>query len=76
MGEIDTNLPQLISETTGDATTFGFDDDDAPAIIVPNQTNPTTPAGPRPGPDDQSVRNLVGPGIENLGETSQICTDH
>ena len=54
-GEIDTNLPALIQGTTGDSTTFGFDDDDAPAIIVPNQTSPS---GPRPGANDPVVRNL------------------
>jgi hypothetical protein len=55
VGEIDANLPALIKGTTGDATTFGFDNDDAPAIIVPNQTSPS---GPRPGPTDPAVRGL------------------
>jgi len=56
VGEVDVNLPALIKGLYGDATTFGFDDDDAPAIIVPNQTNPANPD--RPGPDDSAVRNL------------------
>jgi hypothetical protein len=55
VGEADTNLPALVKGTNGDSTTFGFDNDDAPAIIVPNQANP---AGPRPGPDDSAVRGL------------------
>ena len=55
VGEIDTNLPQLISSTTGDTTHFGFDFDDAPAILVPNQTDPSAPP---PGPDSSTVRNL------------------
>jgi hypothetical protein len=55
VGEDDTNLPAFVKGTTGDATTFGFDNDDAPGVIVPNQTNP---AGPRPGPDDSAVRGL------------------
>jgi hypothetical protein len=55
VGEVDANLPALVKGTTGDATTFGFDNDDAPAIIVPNQSSPS---GPRPGPDDATVRNL------------------
>ncbi len=55
VGEIDVNLPQLISTTTGDKTHFGFDFDDAPAILVPNQTDPS--AAP-PGPDSSTVRNL------------------
>ncbi len=38
-----------------DKATFGFDFDDAPAIIVPNQSSPS---GPRPGPDDATVRTL------------------
>ena len=55
-GEVDTNLPSLIkSEDPTVTTTFGFDDDDAPAIIVPNQSSPS---GPRPGPDDPAVRGL------------------
>ncbi len=53
-GEIDTNLPALI-KSEGDSTTFGFDADDAPAMIVPNQTSPS---GTRPGPDDPAVRRL------------------
>ena len=55
VGEIDVNLPQLISTTTGDKTHFGFDFDDAPAILVPNQTDPS--AAP-PGQDSSAVRNL------------------
>ena len=55
VGEVDANLPALIKGTTGDATTFGFDNDDAPAIIVPNQSSP---AGPRPGQNDPAVRGL------------------
>ena len=37
------------------STKFGFDDDDAPAIIIPNQSSPS---GARPGPDDPAVRGL------------------
>jgi hypothetical protein len=55
VGEVDVNLPQLISSTTGDTTHFGFDFDDAPAILVPNQTDPT--AAP-PAQTDPTVRNL------------------
>jgi len=55
VGEIDTNLPQLISQTTGDTTHFGFDFDDAPAILVPNQTDPSAPP---PGQDSSTVRTL------------------
>jgi hypothetical protein len=55
VGEVDVNLPALIKGTTGDATTFGFDDDDAPAIIVPNQSNPS---GAAPGQDSTTVRDL------------------
>ncbi len=54
VGEIDTNLPGL-TKGTGDTTTYGFDNDDAPAIVVPNQSSPS---GPRPGPDNPLVRNL------------------
>ena len=49
------NLPNLISSTTGDTTHFGFDFDDAPAILVPNQTDPT---GMPPGQDSSTVRDL------------------
>jgi hypothetical protein len=55
VGEVDTNLPALVKGVAGDTTTFGFDNDDAPAIIVPNQSSPS---GPRPGPDDPAVRAL------------------
>ncbi len=55
VGEVDTNLPALVKGLSGDATTFGFDNDDAPAIIVPNQSSS---AGPRPGQDDPGVRAL------------------
>ena len=54
-GEVDVNLPKLISGTTGDTTHFGFDFDDAPAILVPNQTDA---AGAPPGQDSDTVRNL------------------
>jgi hypothetical protein len=54
-GEIDLDLPSLIESKDGIKTKFGFDDDDAPAIIVPNQESPS---GPRPGADEQSVRAL------------------
>ncbi len=40
---------------TGNTTTYGFDFDDAPALVVPNQSSPT---GPRPGPNDPTVRTL------------------
>ncbi|HWD74420.1 MAG TPA: hypothetical protein VG371_04735 [Solirubrobacteraceae bacterium] len=51
VGEVDVNLPALVKGSTGNATTFGFDTDDAPAIIVPNQSSPS---GPRPGQGDPS----------------------
>jgi hypothetical protein len=54
-GEVDVNLPKLISGTTGDTTHFGFDFDDAPAILVPNQTDPS---GTPPTQDSATVRNL------------------
>jgi hypothetical protein len=54
-GEIDLNLPSLLEADFGIKTKFGFDDDDAPAIIVPNQTSPK---GPRPGQDEATVRAL------------------
>jgi hypothetical protein len=55
VGEVDSNLPALVKGLSGDATTFGFDNDDAPAIIVPNQSSPS---GPRPGQNDPAVRAL------------------
>lgn len=55
VGEVDTNLPDLIQKTTGDTTHIGFDFDDAPAILIPNQTNP---ADAPPGPDSATVRNF------------------
>ncbi len=54
-GEVDLGLPSLVESTNGIKTKFGFDDDDAPAIVVPNQTSPS---GTRPGPDEPSVRAL------------------
>jgi hypothetical protein len=54
-GEVDTNLPSLLGSEDGITTKFGFDDDDAPAIIVPNQTSRSAP---RPGPDETEVRAL------------------
>jgi hypothetical protein len=53
-GEVDVNLPSLI-QGQGNNTTFGFNADDAPAIVVPNQTNP---AGIPPGQDSSTVRGL------------------
>jgi hypothetical protein len=55
VGEVDVNLPTLVSGTTGDTTTFGQDFDDAPTILVPNQANH---AGTPPGPNDAAVRKL------------------
>jgi hypothetical protein len=55
VGEVDSNLPGLLKTLDGSTTTFGFNFDDAPAIIVPNQSSPS---GPRPGPDDPTVRTL------------------
>lgn len=51
VGEVDTNLPGLIKTTTGDATSFGFDFDDAPAIIVPGHAAASQQ-------DDATVRGL------------------
>ncbi len=55
VGEVDTSLPGLLKTLDGNTTTFGFDFDDAPALVVPNQSNPS---GPRPGPNDPTVRTL------------------
>jgi hypothetical protein len=55
VGEIDSNLPALVKGLSGDATTFGFDNDDAPAVVVPNQSSPSAPP---PGQDDPVVRGL------------------
>jgi hypothetical protein len=54
VGEVDVNLPALI-KGEGDSTMFGFDGDDAPAIVVPNQTNP---AGAPPSQGSDTVRDL------------------
>ena len=40
-GEVDTNLPALIQGLYGDSTPFGFDFDDAPAILVPSEASPS-----------------------------------
>jgi hypothetical protein len=54
--EVDVNLPWLLqSEKPPNSTTFGFDLDDAPAILVPNQSDPT---GTPPGQDSTTVRDL------------------
>ncbi len=55
VGEVDTSLPGLLKSLDGNTTTYGFDFDDAPALVVPNQSSPT---GPRPGPNDPTVRTL------------------
>ena len=55
VGEVDTSLPGLLNTLDGSTTTFGFDFDDAPALVVPNQSSPS---GPRPGPNDPTVRTL------------------
>ena len=55
VGEVDTSLPGLLKSLDNDTTTFGFDFDDAPALVVPNQSSPT---GLRPGPNDPTVRTL------------------
>ncbi|HYB28295.1 MAG TPA: hypothetical protein VEF89_16895 [Solirubrobacteraceae bacterium] len=57
VGEVDTSLPGLLKSLYPSQTipTFGFDFDDAPAIIVPNQSSPS---GTRPGPKDPTVRTL------------------
>jgi hypothetical protein len=55
VGEVDTSLPGLLTTLDGSTTTFGFDFDDAPALVVPNQSSPS---GPRPGPNDPTVRTL------------------
>ena len=56
VGEVDTSLPGLLKSLYGNTTTFGFDFDDAPALVVPNQTTPE--GGARPGPNDPTVRTL------------------
>ena len=57
VGEVDTSLPGLLKTLNPTQTipSFGFDFDDAPALVVPNQSSPT---GPRPGPNDPTVRTL------------------
>ena len=57
VGEVDTSLPGLLKTLNPTQTipSFGFDFDDAPALVVPNQSSPT---GPRPGPNDAAVRTL------------------
>ena len=55
VGEVDTSLPGLLNSLYGSTTTFGFDFDDAPALVVPNRSRPS---GPRPGPNDPTVRTL------------------
>ena len=67
VGEVDVNLPGLVGGL-GNSTLFGFDDDDAPAIIVPNQSSPS---GPRPGQYTPVVRNLER-GISTLREYDPI----
>jgi hypothetical protein len=52
VGEITTNLPQLVTTESGDSTPFFFHFDDAPTVYVPNAPN-----GP-PAPTDPKVRNL------------------
>ena len=54
VGEVDVNLPALLS-SEGNGTTFGFNFDDAPTILVPNQSNPSLPP---PGQDSSTVRTL------------------
>ncbi len=56
VGEVDTSLPDLLKKEYNNTTFYGLDFDDAPALIVPNQTNPQ--GGTRPGPNDLTVRTL------------------
>jgi hypothetical protein len=56
VGEVDSSLPGLLRSLYGNDTIFGFDFDDAPALVVPNQTTPE--GGTRPGPNDPTVRTL------------------
>ncbi len=56
VGEVDSSLPDLLKKLDNNTTFYGFDFDDAPALIVPNQTNPE--GGARPGPNDPTVRTL------------------
>ena len=56
VGEVDSSLPDLLKKLDNNTTFYGFDFDDAPALIVPNQTNPQ--GGARPGPNDPTVRTL------------------
>jgi hypothetical protein len=57
VGEVDTSLPGLLKSLypTQTIPAFGFDFDDAPALVVPNQSSPS---GQRPGPNDPTVRTL------------------
>ncbi len=52
IGELATNLNNLVSNETGDTTPFQFHFDDAPNVYVPNAPN-----GP-PSPTDPKVRQL------------------
>jgi hypothetical protein len=52
VGEITTNLPNLVQTETGDTTPFTIHFDDAPTVYVPNDPN-----GP-PAPTDPKVRRL------------------
>ncbi len=52
VGEITTNLNQLVNTQTGNATPFNIHFDDAPTVYVPNAPN-----GP-PAPSDPKVRQL------------------
>ncbi|HEU0316188.1 MAG TPA: hypothetical protein VFR49_02595, partial [Solirubrobacteraceae bacterium] len=52
VGEITTNLNQLVTKATGDTTPFSIHFDDAPTVYVPN-----SPGGP-PAPTDPKVRRL------------------
>ena len=52
-GEVDVNLPGLLKTDYGITTKFGFDYDDAPAILVPNGDT-----GTGLGQDDPAVRTL------------------
>src|SRR5436190_3433772 len=52
VGEITTNLNQLVQTETGDTTPFNIHFDDAPTVYVPDAPN-----GP-PGPNNPKVRRL------------------
>ncbi len=79
VGEIDTNLNQLVTQETGDTTPFDIHFDDAPTVYVPDSPN-----GP-PGPTNPKVRQLeremsgltiTSPRTGNVDQVTQHIADH